>query len=133
MLTDDKSLCRSFDCVILSQVIEHIYDLNKAIENVSHLLKNGGILYIEAPDASRYWDCFIAPYYYFDCEHINHFDEHSLKNLLALNGLEVVSHSKKEVQAHQYHAYPVVSTIGKKPNKEVARKELLISLKTPKT
>ena len=123
MLTDDKSLCRSFDCVILSHVIEHIYDLKKAIENVSRLLKKDGIMYVEVPDASRYSDYYIVPYYYFDCEHINHFDERSLKNLLMLNGLEFISYSKNDRKVSGRNVYPVVSVIGKKPDNKVIDKE----------
>jgi 2-polyprenyl-3-methyl-5-hydroxy-6-metoxy-1,4-benzoquinol methylase len=78
-------LQESFGCAILTGVIEHIYDVQKAIKNISNLLKAGGILYLEAPDASRYIDYYIVPYYYFDSEHINHFDMHSLRNLLIAN------------------------------------------------
>lgn len=123
MLTDDKSLCRSFDCVILSHVIEHLYDLKKAIENVSRLLKKDGIMYVEVPDASRYSDYYTVPYYYLDCEHINHFDEHSLKNLLMSNGLELVSYSKNGRKVSKHNVYPVVSVIGKKPDIKVIKKE----------
>lgn len=54
-----------FDCIILSHVLEHIYDLQKAIRNVTSWLRVGGILYIEVPDASRYSDYYIVPYYLF--------------------------------------------------------------------
>lgn len=124
MLRNDKSLRQGFDCTILSHVIEHIYDLNKAIKNVSHLLKKGGILYIEAPDASRYSNYPLVPYYYFGSEHINHFDEHSLGNLLIISELCLVSYVKKEIKVSRHNVYPVVSVMGKKTGKKVIKKEL---------
>lgn len=69
-----KQLSMTFDCIILTHVLEHIYDLSAAIANLSSKLNENGILYIEVPDASRYSDLYFVPYYYIDCEHINHFN-----------------------------------------------------------
>ncbi len=113
-LIDDKSLQGRFDCAILSGVIEHIYNVQKAIKNISNLLKAGGILYLETPDASRYSDYYIVPYYYFDSEHINHFDMHSLRNLLIMDNLDFVSYTEKEIKVSKSSIYPSVSVIGKK-------------------
>jgi SAM-dependent methyltransferase len=80
--TTFNQLSEKFDCIVLTHLLEHIYDLSKAIDNLSAKLNKNGILFIEVPDASRYSDHYIVPFYYIDCEHINHFDHTSLSNLI---------------------------------------------------
>ncbi|MDI6731833.1 MAG: class I SAM-dependent methyltransferase [Candidatus Margulisbacteria bacterium] len=104
-LSDFKN---SFDCVILCHVLEHVCDLRSAIENVIGLLKKGGILFVEVPDASRYLDYFIVPFHYFDHEHINHFDEHSLRNLIVQFGCESLASVKSTISVSKSNLYPTV-------------------------
>lgn len=99
---------RRFDCVILSHVMEHIRDLGSAVSVLIDLVAPGGILYIEVPDGSRYADYFVVPNYYFDCEHINHFDEHSLANLFGPAGLAPVETVKKTIRVSGTIDYPAV-------------------------
>lgn len=73
---------KKFDCIILTHALEHIRDLDRAIENVRGILNIEGLIYIELPNAGEYKSCYVVPYYYFDCEHINHFDSQSIRNLL---------------------------------------------------
>jgi len=103
-----------FDCVILSHVLEHVCALPAAVENILRRLKNGGMIYIEVPDASRYGDYPIVPYYYFDCEHINHFDETVLKNLFIPCGCEYVAHGQKELVVAGNRLYPAVYVVFRK-------------------
>jgi len=120
-IKSDMSLHGSFDCACLVGVVEHIYDLEKAIINVSRLLRNSGILYIVVPDASRYHDFYTAPYSDFNLEHINHFDDNSLGNLLTLNGLDVVSFSEYVVNVGGTYC-PCATIIGKKSGNKVSGK-----------
>ena len=103
-----------FDGIILSHVLEHVYDLQRAIRNVRQWLKTGGVLYVEVPDASHYPDYFVVPYYYFDCEHINHFDEHSLENLIVPLGWAYLASGRKELPASSVNVYPAVYAVFKK-------------------
>lgn len=107
-----------FDCVILSHVFEHIYDLSIAIQNIYSILKDDGILYLEVPDASRYFEYYIVPFHYFDIEHINHFDEHSLKYLASKNGFEPIILGKKEFKISERNIYPAVYGFFKKLEKK---------------
>ncbi len=111
---ENGSLREKFDLVILSHVVEHVRDLQLMMKNVFHLVKMGGLLYIEVPDASSYSDYFISPYHYFDREHINHFDEHSLQNLTKQNGFERVFLSKKEIPISESNVYPAIYVFYKK-------------------
>jgi SAM-dependent methyltransferase len=51
-----------FDCVCLTGVLEHLWDPSSAIGTAASLLRPGGILYVEVPDAARYLDPYIAPF-----------------------------------------------------------------------
>lgn len=113
-ITDDRTLHRNFDLAILSGVIEHICDVQRAIKNVSNMLKAGGSLYLEVPDASRYANHYVVPYYYFDSEHINHFDMRSLRNLLTMNNFDFIFYKEMETRVSKSNICPAVSVIGKK-------------------
>lgn len=120
----------SFDCVILSHVLEHIVDLKGAMENLLLNLKAGGVLYIEVPDASRYDEYYVVPYYYFDCEHINHFDEYSLKNLASRSGLSYVDGGKKEIEVSDANTYPVVYGMYRKSGVEGMNSDYISNFET---
>ncbi len=109
---------KEFDCVILTHVLEHIYDLSIAIQNIYSILKDDGILYLEVPDASKYFEYYIVPFHYFDIEHINHFDEHSLTYLTSMNNFEPIFIGKKEFNISERNLYPAVYGFFKKLNKK---------------
>ncbi len=104
---DGLDLDKKFDLVILSHVLEHIRDLHAAIEMTLTRLKPGGMLYLETPDAERYADLFVVPYYYFDCEHINHFSQESLGKLAAGFGMACRHAGQRSIRIG-WHDYPVV-------------------------
>jgi 2-polyprenyl-3-methyl-5-hydroxy-6-metoxy-1,4-benzoquinol methylase len=107
-LFDVTSEEEKYDCIILSHVMEHIYDLKQSIRNIARLLKQNGFVYVEVPDASRYHEFYVVPYYYFDCEHINHFDEASLGKLMKSAELECVLYKKKDLKVSDELLYPAV-------------------------
>ena len=78
---DIHKIDKKFDCIILSQVIEHIYDLKLLVNNIYSILNTDGIIYADVPYSSEYSTHFIKPFHYFDIEHINHFDINSISNL----------------------------------------------------
>lgn len=71
-----------FDLIILRHVLEHLEDPAAAIANITNWLKPGGQIYIELPDLERYPECAPFPGYFFEFEHINHFNRGSLLNLM---------------------------------------------------
>lgn len=109
---------KQYDCIVLSHVLEHVVSLKEAVMSAVEHLKAGGILYVEVPDASRYHDYFIVPYYYFDCEHINHFDEHDLMNLVLPLGFSGIKFTKKELVVAGDKRYPAVYVLFKKNGNE---------------
>jgi len=108
MQLKDKSIRNRFDCLILANVFEHILDLQVTMKNLSLLLKKDGHIYVEVPDASRYIDYFSVPFYYFDCEHINHFDQYSLKNMAIQNNYYQIYCRKNIVEMSKRVKYPVI-------------------------
>lgn len=97
---------QKYSLVILSHVLEHIYNISDAINNLKDLIANDGRLYIEVPDANRYCDYFVSPFHFFDMEHINHFTINSLKNLVKLNGFEVLDCGEKVIDISENRLYP---------------------------
>lgn len=100
-----------FDLIILSHVLEHVYDLNSALAFVLRKLKDTGLLYIETPDASRYWKYPNVPFYYFDSEHINHFDLFHLRMLAEFHGFGEIYSKEKEIPVSSTQIYPAVSLL----------------------
>lgn len=122
---------KKFDCIILSQVLEHVYDLQTTVRRVVRKLNNSGLLYVEVPDASAYLDYYIVPYHYFDQEHINHFDKHSLNNLLLKKNfnLEFLGSGKKEVRVSDDNVYAVFFGFYRKQAVNFRKKHFLPNYK----
>ena len=109
-----------FDCIILSHVLEHVYNIHEAADRLFNMLNREGLLYVEVPDASIYADYYVVPFYYFDCEHINHFDEHSLSNLLKKFSMKCLCEAKKDFLVSPTQKYPSVFVIYQKINNDEA-------------
>jgi FkbM family methyltransferase len=98
---DFPAVARSFDTVILVGVLEHIRDLDTAMQRVRSIVALGGIVYVEVPDALEFHRWSNAPYQDFSTEHLNFFSPLSLANLFARYGFEpVFSEQNAREQAH---------------------------------
>jgi hypothetical protein len=74
---------KQYDLVILSHVLEHIYDLDTFIRNVSLHINNTGLIYIEIPNAEFYDKMIdICPLQEINIEHINFFSKFALNKLM---------------------------------------------------
>jgi SAM-dependent methyltransferase len=106
----------TFDCVVLSHVLEHVLDVAGGLAALRPLLCEGGKVYIEVPDAARYADYIYAPFQDFNTEHINHFSRLCLDNAMARHafvatgGGERLLHSSP--QTFTPSAYGVYSWTG---------------------
>ena len=72
-----------FDVIVLTGVLEHLRDVDFALNMMKTCLRSGGYIYYEVPDATRYDQHFSAPFQFFSMEHVNFFSPKSLTNLLA--------------------------------------------------
>jgi 2-polyprenyl-3-methyl-5-hydroxy-6-metoxy-1,4-benzoquinol methylase len=110
----NEKIVNTFDCIILSHVLEHVHNLEKAVENAVSCLKNDGIIYIEVPDANRYKKHFSIPFHYFDMEHINHFNSESMDNLIRKFCLSKIASQKKTVPLTSQFSIPAFFNAYKK-------------------
>lgn len=71
----------SFDCVLCSEVLEHIPDDMKAVSELRRVLKPGGVLVVTVPFQKRYWaedDEYVG--------HLRRYDPGELQQKLQANG-----------------------------------------------
>jgi SAM-dependent methyltransferase len=97
-----------FDLVVLSHVLEHVYDTTAIIASLDPVVRPNGMIYIEVPDAERYSCNGFPPYYFFDSEHINHFSEKSIRVLSERHGLSIRELGRKELPLSNGSAYPAL-------------------------
>lgn len=116
---DIHKIDKKFDCIISSQVIEHIYDLKSLVNNIYNILNDNGIIYIDVPNSSEYSSHFIKPFHYFDIEHINHFDINSISNLFIK--FEMLNNGWYSEQIIDDKRYPTLYSIFRKSinNKQI--------------
>jgi len=105
-----------FDCLVLSQTLEHVQDVRGAIDWIGGELETNGkqVAYIEVPDASRYVDFLYAPFQDFNTEHINHFSLASLNNVMSLAGFEAMGTGEKTLTISPDMFYPSIYGFWKK-------------------
>jgi len=90
-ITDLADSTERFDCVMLSSVLEHVHDAREAVSQLVNLLRPGGMLFIEVPDATRFTEHLSAPYQQFSMEHINFFTPYTLARLCETGGLGLIA------------------------------------------
>lgn len=74
--------------VSITHVLEHLYDPLNALKKLVDLSEEDACFFIEVPNAPAMLECD-NPWSWLFFEHINHFDENSLCNLVQRAGLEV--------------------------------------------
>jgi len=104
----------SYDLIILSHVLEHIEDVTGALRGAWDWLKPGGHIYIEVPDASRYW-IVGAPLLDFNSEHINHFTKRTLQYAIEQAGLRVESEVQGKIIQLPHYVYPALWVLATEP------------------
>lgn len=104
----------AYDVVILSHVLEHVVNVSDALRAVHGLLADGGVCYIEVPDASRYSAETFVPFYFFDAEHINHFCRVTLKNLAWANAFDALFDGERSLRVDGGKTYPAAWSLFQK-------------------
>ena len=109
-----KKLPKNFELVLMSGVLEHLYDPNVVLQDIRNRLTDDGLFFVSVPDATRFAEFMDAPFQQFSLEHILFFTPDSLINLMRMNGFEPV---KTRLTAHPYtlqYLYPGVEGVFKK-------------------
>jgi SAM-dependent methyltransferase len=111
-ICDIHNISQKFDFVILSHILEHVYNLKVAVCNVQKILNDDGYAYIEVPNAGKYFEYYSeAPFHFFNIEHINHFDINSLANLFEPHGFRIVQTFETDTITDTTIKYPVIGII----------------------
>ena len=107
-----------YDVIILTHVLEHVYDPVQMLKTCNRLLSQGGCLLIEIPALIRpdQW-----PPGYFTFEHVNYFSKTSIKNTLTKSGFDIIGEPSIDPLHTQY---PVMRFLA---CKKKSRDELLTS------
>lgn len=115
-----------YDCMILSHVLEHIYNPKSFINSVSKYVRNDGYIYIEVPNASRYelHGNKYGPLQEINIEHINFFSPYALSKLLIELGFIPVKIQECEFQ-NAGHEYPVIRGLFKKRTETISFEKYL--------
>lgn len=78
-----------FDCIVLFNVIEHLYHPKQFLEDLGRHLSPGGKMIIATPDMNSFWRRFMGrkwPSFKIP-EHVNYFDADSLEFIMKQAGL----------------------------------------------
>jgi SAM-dependent methyltransferase len=105
------ALAERFDVAVFTGVFEHLPELDESISALINILKPGGLLYVEVPDASAYHQRFSAPYQFLSIEHVNFFSPASLANLLARRGFACVFARKVDRHLGPHSIEPAVAAL----------------------
>lgn len=82
-----------FDVVYLMQVFEHLKEPHIFLNELSRILKRGGVLYIAVPNADSFWRRKFGENWvsgWFTPFHLYHYNSKSLSTLAEQHGFEVV-------------------------------------------
>jgi SAM-dependent methyltransferase len=83
----------SFDVVVFSHSLEHIYGLRGVLAEVRRVLDSSGVFVVAVPNAGS-WEAKIFSRWWFPWElprHLHHFERKTLRRLLEQAGFQIVS------------------------------------------
>lgn len=81
-----------FDCVVITEVLEHLITPYRALEEIHRVLKSNGILIISVPNNLNFSNLLmhlLKIYRQTGSAHINFYDVFSIQNLLKFVGFEM--------------------------------------------
>ncbi len=103
---EDFECDQKFDLLVLTHILEHLYNPIDVLLKIKHYLNDSGHVLIEVPLWER---VDLQPIGVLTFEHVNYFCENSLLLLMQKTGFDVV-HISKNFNTNQY---PVISLIAK--------------------
>tara|TARA_B100000787_G_C16193725_1_gene299228 strand:- start:1606 stop:2757 length:1152 start_codon:yes stop_codon:yes gene_type:complete len=77
-----------FDVIVFRNLLEHIYDLNTFLQNVSYSLKSNGHIFIDIPNIKAIVKS--GSFGVFFHQHLSYFSKSTIRQVLANNGFKVI-------------------------------------------
>ena len=106
---------KKYDLIILSQVLQHIMDIQLLMTKICDLLSDQGILYISVPPVNYYsFHNNRVPFHLFFPQHINHFSLHSINILLMKFDFKLISADFSQFQVVQNSFSPTMRILSTK-------------------
>jgi SAM-dependent methyltransferase len=111
----DKNM-RKFNAILLSGVLEHLYDLKNAVRNISLYLKPESKIICLVPDVLNYYR-FPAPLpYYINIEHINHFSPGTLSKLFEYGNFSMLESVSTNIKFGAINAAVIIAVFENQKN-----------------
>lgn len=98
----------TFDVVVVTHVLEHLGRPREALARLRDLVRPGGLVYAEVPDASRYADFLVEPFVDVNVEHVNHFSPQHLDELMRRSGFVGASNGRNDFELADGWPYPAI-------------------------
>ncbi|MCX6824774.1 MAG: class I SAM-dependent methyltransferase [candidate division SR1 bacterium] len=88
---DDFNIKDKFDVIIMTDLLEHVFDPSKTLHQVKSFLNPGGILVVLSPDAGSFSRKLMKKYrMQFKLEHLYYFTDKSILSLSQNNGYNLI-------------------------------------------
>lgn len=115
---------QKFSAMLLSGVLEHLFDPRSAIRNISLYLKPEGKIVCIVPNVLGYHR-FPAPApYYINIEHINHFSPDTLAKLFAYGGFSMLESVSTSITFGAINAAIIIAVFEKQKCVDISCKRI---------
>ncbi len=111
------------DAVVLSHVLEHLWEPVTGLAQAAALLRPGGVIYVETPDREGYAEHGNVPFYYFDPEHINHFAVTDHVRIGACAGLGLAAQGRSVLWLQGEVSYPACWVVLRNARSDAAERD----------
>lgn len=100
-LEEVRSEGKSYHCITLWHVLEHIHDLNGTLAMIGGMLAPEGVVVVAVPNSNswdaqhygKYWAAYDVP------RHLYHFTQETMERLVRRNGFKIISTSPQRLDA----------------------------------
>lgn len=111
----------SVDIIVISEVLEHLLDFEKTIDEIHRILKPNGIMISSVPYDTliSFWkplfsiQCIIQGYLFGDdyyknkCGHVQHFSPYMIRNTISTKGFEII----EQISMRKFTIFTIASKI----------------------
>jgi SAM-dependent methyltransferase len=111
---------QKFNAILLSGVLEHLYDVKSALRNISLYLKPESKIICNVPDVLNYHS-FPAPLpYYINIEHINHFSSGTLLRLFEETDFSILESVCTNIKFGEIKAPVIITVFENQKNRNIS-------------